>query len=130
LHARCAANRRRHEAGGRHWIENQLPQNLADSYLPGTAAVRSHADAELRLGPRMETHRVEFFLATKTGERTRAEAYTEIGRSLDRLRTDRLGRPPLPLDGGEVQQALPRIARDVGKHDFLKHEDDDDRGEG
>lgn len=91
---------------------------------------RSHADAELRLGPRMETHRVEFFLATKTGERTRAEAYTEIGRSLDRLRTDRLGRPPLPLDGGEVQQALPRIARDVGKHDFLKHEDDDDRGEG
>ena len=50
----------------------------------------SYGDAELRLGPWMETHRGEFFLATKTGERTRAEAYAEIGRSLERLRTDRL----------------------------------------
>jgi aryl-alcohol dehydrogenase-like predicted oxidoreductase len=50
----------------------------------------SYGDAELRLGPWMETHRDEFFLATKTGERTRAEAYAEIGRSLERLRTDRL----------------------------------------
>ena len=50
----------------------------------------SYGDAELRLGPWMETHRDEFFLATKTGERTRAEAYDEIGRSLERLRTDRL----------------------------------------
>jgi aryl-alcohol dehydrogenase-like predicted oxidoreductase len=50
----------------------------------------SYGDAELRLGPWMETHRDEVFLATKTGERTRAEAYAEIGRSLERLRTDRL----------------------------------------
>jgi aryl-alcohol dehydrogenase-like predicted oxidoreductase len=50
----------------------------------------SYGDAELRLGPWMETHRDEFFLATKTGERTRAEAYAEIGRSLERLRTDRV----------------------------------------
>jgi aryl-alcohol dehydrogenase-like predicted oxidoreductase len=50
----------------------------------------SYGDAELRLGPWMETHRDEFFLATKTGERTRAEAYAEIRRSLERLRTDRL----------------------------------------
>jgi aryl-alcohol dehydrogenase-like predicted oxidoreductase len=50
----------------------------------------SYGDAELRLGPWMETHRDEFFLATKTGERTRTEAYAEIGRSLERLRTDRL----------------------------------------
>ena len=50
----------------------------------------SYGDAELRLGPWMETHRDEFFLATKTGERTRAGAYAEIGRSLERLRTDRL----------------------------------------
>jgi aryl-alcohol dehydrogenase-like predicted oxidoreductase len=48
----------------------------------------SYGDAELRLGPWMETHRDEFFLATKTGERTRAEAYNEIQRSLERLRTD------------------------------------------
>jgi aryl-alcohol dehydrogenase-like predicted oxidoreductase len=50
----------------------------------------SYGDAELRLGPWMETHRGEFFLATKTGERTRAEAYNEIQRSLERLRTDQI----------------------------------------
>ena len=48
----------------------------------------SYGDAELRLGPWMETHRDEFFLATKTGERTRAKASNEIQRSLERLRTD------------------------------------------
>ena len=48
----------------------------------------SYGDAELRLGPWMETHRDEFFLATKTGERTRVEASNEIQRSLERLRTD------------------------------------------
>jgi aryl-alcohol dehydrogenase-like predicted oxidoreductase len=48
----------------------------------------SYGDAELRLGPWMETHRDDFFLATKTGERTRAEAYNEIRLSLERLRTD------------------------------------------
>ena len=48
----------------------------------------SYGDAELRLGPWMETHRDQFFLATKTGKRTRAEAYEEIQRSLERLRTD------------------------------------------
>ncbi len=50
----------------------------------------SYGEAELRLGPWMETHRDEFFLATKTGERTRAEAYNEIQRSLERLRTDHI----------------------------------------
>ena len=48
----------------------------------------SYGDAELRLGPWMETHREDFFLATKTGERTRSDAYNEIQRSLERLRTD------------------------------------------
>ena len=48
----------------------------------------SYGDAELRLGPWMETHREDFFLATKTGERTRSDAYDEIQRSLERLRTD------------------------------------------
>ena len=48
----------------------------------------SYGDAELRLGPFLEQHRDEFFLATKTGERTREAAYAEICRSLERLRTD------------------------------------------
>ena len=51
---------------------------------------RSYGDAELRLGPWMETHRDRFFLATKTGERTREGAKREIGESLERLRTDHL----------------------------------------
>jgi aryl-alcohol dehydrogenase-like predicted oxidoreductase len=50
----------------------------------------SYGDAELRLGPWMERHRDEFFLATKTSERTRAEAYKEIQRSMERLRTDQI----------------------------------------
>jgi aryl-alcohol dehydrogenase-like predicted oxidoreductase len=48
----------------------------------------SYGEAELRLGPWTESHRDEYFLATKTGERTRAAAYEQIGRSLERLRTD------------------------------------------
>jgi len=51
---------------------------------------RSYGDAELRLGPWMETHRDSFFLATKTGERTRDGAAREIGESLERLRTDHI----------------------------------------
>lgn len=51
---------------------------------------RSYGEAEVRLGPWMETHRDRFFLATKTGERTRDGAQREIGESLERLRTDRV----------------------------------------
>jgi len=47
-----------------------------------------YGDAELRIGPWMREHRTDFFLATKTGERTFAAARDEIRRSLDRLRVD------------------------------------------
>ena len=47
-----------------------------------------YGDAELRIGPWMREHRNDFFLATKTGQRTRAAAREEIRRSLDRLRVD------------------------------------------
>ena len=50
-----------------------------------------YGDAELRIGPWMREHRQDFFLATKTGERTLAGARDGIRRSLDRLRVD-LGR--------------------------------------
>lgn len=50
----------------------------------------SYGDAELRLGPWMETHRDRFFLATKTEERRYQAAYDEIRRSLERMRTDRV----------------------------------------
>ena len=48
----------------------------------------SYGDAELRIGPWMAAHRQDFFLATKTGQRTYAEARDEIRLSLERLRVD------------------------------------------
>ena len=50
----------------------------------------SYGDAELRVGPWMEEHRSDFFLATKTGERSRRGAGDQIRRSLERLRVDRI----------------------------------------
>lgn len=48
----------------------------------------SYGDAEVRIGPWMAKHRKDFFLATKTGERTYAKAKEEIHRSLERMRVD------------------------------------------
>jgi aryl-alcohol dehydrogenase-like predicted oxidoreductase len=53
-------------------------------------AAASYGDAELRIGPWMREHRGRFFLATKTGERSRAAAREQIHRSLERLRVDRV----------------------------------------
>jgi aryl-alcohol dehydrogenase-like predicted oxidoreductase len=50
----------------------------------------SYGDAELRIGPWMDRHRDDFFLATKTRVRDYAGARDEIARSLERLRTDRI----------------------------------------
>jgi aryl-alcohol dehydrogenase-like predicted oxidoreductase len=50
----------------------------------------SYGDSEVRLGPWMERHRGDFFLATKTGERTSQAAYDQIRRSLERLRVDQV----------------------------------------
>jgi aryl-alcohol dehydrogenase-like predicted oxidoreductase len=47
-----------------------------------------YGDSELRIAPWMARHRGDFFLATKTGQRTGAAAREEIHRSLERLRTD------------------------------------------
>jgi predicted aldo/keto reductase-like oxidoreductase len=48
----------------------------------------SYGDSELRIGPWMERHRNDFFLATKTGTRTYQEARNEIRKSLERLQVD------------------------------------------
>src|SRR5262245_20933691 len=50
----------------------------------------SYGESELRLAPWMREHRSEFFLATKTGERTYAAAREEIHRSLERLSVDQV----------------------------------------
>jgi aryl-alcohol dehydrogenase-like predicted oxidoreductase len=71
----------------------RVTQDQADGALPlllehgvnhiDTAA--SYGDAELRLAPWLVEHRARFFLATKTGQRTRADAAAEIRRSLARM---------------------------------------------
>jgi aryl-alcohol dehydrogenase-like predicted oxidoreductase len=50
----------------------------------------SYGESELRIGPWMEKHRKDFFLATKTGERTYQKAREQIRCSLDRLRVDQI----------------------------------------
>jgi len=47
-----------------------------------------YGDSELRIAPWMARHRKEFFLATKTGERSAGAAREGIHRSLERLRVD------------------------------------------
>ncbi|MGY8994579.1 MAG: aldo/keto reductase [Rhodospirillales bacterium] len=49
-----------------------------------------YGDSELRIGPWMDRHRDDFFLASKTPHRDYQGARDGIHRSLDRLRTDQL----------------------------------------
>lgn len=50
----------------------------------------SYGEAELRMGPWVEEHRAEIFLASKTGDRSADSAWTSINRSLELLHADRL----------------------------------------
>jgi aryl-alcohol dehydrogenase-like predicted oxidoreductase len=52
--------------------------------------VASYGDSELRIGPWMREHRKDFFLATKTGDRTYEGARTSLHRSLERLKVDQI----------------------------------------
>ena len=48
----------------------------------------AYGTAEYRIGPWMDRHRADFFLATKTRARDKAGALEDLHRSLDRMRTD------------------------------------------
>jgi len=50
----------------------------------------TYGDSELHLGPWMDRYRQNFFLATKTDERTYRKAREQFQRSLERLRVDRV----------------------------------------
>jgi aryl-alcohol dehydrogenase-like predicted oxidoreductase len=65
-------------------------QQALDAGINHFDVAASYGDAELRLGPWMSGIRKEIFLATKTGDRTRDEAWASINRSLERLQTDRV----------------------------------------
>jgi aryl-alcohol dehydrogenase-like predicted oxidoreductase len=50
----------------------------------------SYGDAELRVGPWMKHYREQFFLATKTDQRTYQDTREQFHKSLDRLQVDRV----------------------------------------
>jgi aryl-alcohol dehydrogenase-like predicted oxidoreductase len=50
----------------------------------------SYGESELRIGPWMDRHRGDFFLATKTRRRDYQGARADIQRSLERLRTEQI----------------------------------------
>lgn len=89
----------------------------------------SYGDAELRIGPWMKQYRKQFFLATKTGERTYQAAREQIRHSLERLQVDQvdliqlhnLAQPDewetAMNEGGALQAAVE--ARDEGLVRFI-----------
>jgi len=50
----------------------------------------AYGDSELRIAPWMREHRKQFFLATKTGDRTYDGARDSLHRSLERLQVDQV----------------------------------------
>lgn len=89
----------------------------------------SYGAAELRLAPFLRDHRDEVFLATKTGDRSRAEAMASIDRSLERMGVEQIDLIQLhnlvdepgweqAMGPGGALEALEE-ARDQGKVRFL-----------
>ena len=89
----------------------------------------SYGDAELRIRPWLKREPGHFFLATKTDQRTKAEAREELHRSLDRLGVDHVDlwqlhnlADPIEWDtalspGGVIEAAVE--ARDQGLVRFI-----------
>jgi len=75
-----------------------MRQEKADSLLPlllehginHLDVAASYGDAELRLAPWMQDYRSDFFLATKTGDRSYDGAKASIENSLKRMQVDQL----------------------------------------
>lgn len=65
-------------------------QQALDAGIDHFDVAASYGEAELRLGPWTSTFGDRVFLATKTGERSRKEAWAQINASLERLQVDRV----------------------------------------
>jgi aryl-alcohol dehydrogenase-like predicted oxidoreductase len=65
-------------------------ETLLEAGVNHIDAAASYGDAELRIGPWMARHRDDFFLATKTGERSYTAARDQIRRSLERMQVDQV----------------------------------------
>jgi aryl-alcohol dehydrogenase-like predicted oxidoreductase len=71
-------------------VADRSIQEALDAGINHFDVAASYGDAELRLGPWMPRIRDRIFLATKTGERSREAAWSQINASLQRLQTERL----------------------------------------
>jgi aryl-alcohol dehydrogenase-like predicted oxidoreductase len=69
-------------------VADRTMEQVIDAGFNHIDTAASYGDSELRLGPWMKDHHNDFFLATKTGERTFQPAYDQIRRSLERLQVD------------------------------------------
>ena len=65
-------------------------QEALDAGINHFDVAADYGDAELRLGPWMDRIRDQIFLATKTGQRKRDDAWAQINASLERLQTSRV----------------------------------------
>ena len=65
---------------------DQTMQLLMEHGINHIDTAAGYGDSELRLGPWMEKHRQDFFLATKTDKRSYDQAKAQFERSLERLR--------------------------------------------
>jgi aryl-alcohol dehydrogenase-like predicted oxidoreductase len=65
-------------------------QEALDAGINHFDVAADYGDAELRLGPWMDRIRDRIFLATKTGQRKRDDAWAQINASLERLQTGRV----------------------------------------
>ncbi|MFP6806324.1 MAG: aldo/keto reductase [Pseudomonadales bacterium] len=65
-------------------------QMVMDAGINHIDVAASYGDAELRLAPFLQDHRKDFFLATKTGDRTYDGAKASIERSLERMQVEQI----------------------------------------
>lgn len=63
---------------------------LAPAGINHIDTAASYGESELRLAPFLADHRADFFLATKTGDRTGPEARASLERSLERMGVDQV----------------------------------------
>ena len=69
---------------------DSVMQMVLESDINHIDVAASYGDAELRLAPFLQDHRDDFFLATKTGDRTYDGAKAIIERSLERMQVEKL----------------------------------------
>jgi aryl-alcohol dehydrogenase-like predicted oxidoreductase len=65
-------------------------QIVKDAGINHIDVAASYGDAEIRLAPFLQDHRKDFFLATKTPDRSGDDARASIERSLDRMQVEQI----------------------------------------